>query len=392
MSHSKANIILTKLKTANILFICLACFFTPLSTSLLGAFSILTVITWLLSGGFVDLPPVLKANPSTFVALLLFGFMAAAISYSPVDVVDCLETLRKYRELIMMPVISCLLCHSRKHRQLAENSFLAGCVMLMAISYLIYFDVLKEYRYGYSLVFHITHSFFMAVLGFWALHKSTVAGRFRYGWAVIFVAAVINLFYIAPGRTGMFIFCCLILLFLYQRLSITKWAISLIVFVALLIGAYQTSDNFSERIKEAYNEIIRYEPGQSRTSVGQRFDWWRISIQLIEDRPILGHGTGAYESAHKRKSRGKKIMPTDNPHNEYLFLTVQFGLVGISLFLLMIFLQLYEARTINKKERQLLQGVILALMAGSLMNSLLFDSQQGHFYLFMSGALLAGND
>ncbi len=381
-----------KLKSAGVVFVCLACFFTPLSTSLLGGFSILAAAAWLLSGGFFDLPRIFRANPSSLVALLLFGLMAAAITYSPVSPMEGFATLRKYRELLMMPAVFSLLSNSTKHRSMAENYFLAGCIVLMTISYLIYFDVLKAERYGYSLVFHITHSFFMAVLGFWSLQRTTTPGRYRYIWAIVFAAAIINLFYVAPGRTGMFIFCCLILLFLYQRLSLTKWSIALIVFMVLLTAAYQTSDNFSGRVNEAYNEITHYNPGQSRTSIGQRFDWWTVSVKLIEARPVLGHGTGSYQTAHRQTIAGTKITPTDNPHNEFLFLAVQFGIVGLSLFFLMIVLQLQEAKSIGKTNRQLLQGVVLALLAGSLMNSLLFDSQQGHFYLFMSAALLAGGD
>ncbi len=377
---------------AGIVCICLACFFTPLSTSLLGLFSILFVIAWLLSGGIADLPQVFRTNPSTLVALLLFALMTAAICYSPVSAVDGFQTLRKYRELILLPIIFCLLRDSSKHRRMAENALLAGCIVLMAVSYLLYFEVLKEQRYGFSVVYHITHSFFMAALSYLSLQRSTLSDTYRPFWVIVCIAAIVNLFYIAPGRTGMFIFCCLALLFLFQRLRLTRLALSLVIFVVLLGVAYQTSDNFSGRVNEAYSEIVNYQPGQSKTSVGQRFDWWDISIRLIREKPVLGHGTGSYAGAHQRMSHGKEITPTDNPHNEYLFLAVQFGLVGLSLFLLMIVLQLMEAKKIEKRDRQLLQGVILALLAGSLMNSLLFDSQQGHFYLFMSGALLAGNN
>lgn len=318
--------------------------------------------------------------------------MTTAIAYSSVTAVEGFATLRKYRELLLLPVIFSLLSLSSRQRRRAQLSFVAGCIVLMAVSYLFYFDLLDGERYGYSLVYHITHSFFMAVLGYWALHRSAVAGWRKFIWLLVFVAAITNLFYIAPGRTGMFVFCCLALLYLYQRLSLVKLAISVIVFVSLLGAAYFTSDNFSGRVDEAFSEISHYEPGQSRTSIGQRFDWWTISIQLIKAKPLFGHGTGSYEAAHGRAIQKSRITPTDNPHNEYLFLGVQFGLIGLALFILVIVLQLQEAKSIAKKDRQLLHGVLLALLAGSLMNSLLFDSQQGHFYLFMSAALLAGSD
>ena len=317
--------------------------------------------------------------------------MAASLSYSPIDPAEGFATLRKYRELLLMPVVFSLLSLGSIPRQQAQLSFLAGCIVLMAISYLGYFEIFDTGRYGYSIVYHITHSFFMAVLGFWAIHKATAINWQswkRYVWLAVSGAAIINLFYIAPGRTGMFVFCCLILLYLYQRLSLIKWAVALVIFLVLLFGAYQTSNNFSIRVNEAINEIVDYKPGKSRTSIGQRFDWWKVSLQLVSEKPLFGHGAGSFETAHNM-AKSTRITPTDNPHNEYLFIATQFGLVGLSLFLLMIGLQLQEAKGIGIRDRQLLHGVVLALLAGSLMNSLLFDSQQGHFYLFMSGALLA---
>lgn len=394
MSPAYSENVVKKIEKAGTAFVCLACFFTPLSTSLLGLFSILAVAAWLLSGGLLDLPRVFRANPSTLTAALLFGLMAIGLTYSPVSPEKGFATLWKYRELLLMPVIFSVLSHGAKQRNGAQRAFLAGCIVLMAVSYLIFFGIIDENRYGYSLVFHITHSFFMAVLGFWALHRTASAGSprlVRVGWGSILLAAVTNLFYVAPGRTGMFIFCCLVVLFLYQRLSLARWTAGIIVCSMLLAGAYYTSDNLSSRVQEAVDEISHYQKGQSRTSIGQRFDWWMVSLELIAEKPILGHGTGSYQQSHLRKSSGTRIAPTDNPHNEFLFLAVQFGLAGLALFLLMIALQLQESKNIGRSNRQLLQGVILALLAGSLMNSLLFDSQQGHFYLFMSAALLAGD-
>ena len=393
MSPAHSENVVGKVEKAGGTFICLACFFTPLSTSLLGLFSILAVAAWLLSGGLLDLPRVFRATPSTLAAFLLFGLMAIGLTYSPVPPEKGFATLWKYRELLLMPVIFSLLSHGAKQRTAAQNAFLAGCVVLMAVSYLIFFGIIDDKRYGYSLVFHITHSFFMAVLSFWALHRAASTGSprlARVGWGIIFLAAVINLFYVAPGRTGMFIFCCLMVLFLYQRLSLARLMAGIIVCSMLLAGAYFTSDNLSTRVQEAVDEISHYQKGQSRTSIGQRFDWWMVSLELIAEKPILGHGTGSFRASHLRKTGGTRITPTDNPHNEFLFLAVQYGLAGLALFFLMIALQLQESKNIGRNNRQVLQGVILALLAGSLMNSLLFDSQQGHFYLFMSAALLAG--
>ena len=109
----------------------------------------------------------------------------------------------------------------------------------------------------------------------------------------------------------------------------------------------------------------------------------------------MGYGTGSYPFVQERLTTNSEITKTDNPHNEFLFLTIQFGLVGLLLFISLIVAQIFFSRQIPLQKQMLLHGVILAITSGSLINSLLFDSQQGHFYLFMSAALMtaqAGDD
>ncbi len=371
--------------------VCLACFFTPLSTSLLGLFSVLAALCWLAAGSFRTLPRDCHTHPALFFALLLFGFMCLAVVYSPAELPEALDALKKYRELLLLPIIVSLLAISSRARNSAQTSFLIGCIVLMLVSYGMALGLIPQLRYGHSLVFHITHSFFMAVLGFWGLHRAcAVHGSRRILWLVICLAATVNLFYIAPGRTGMFVFLFLMLLFCWQRLSIVKAVSGLLLLCLITTAVYLTSDNFSGRVSEVINEIKTYEPGKSRTSIGQRFDWWMVAGQLIAEKPLFGHGTGSFQAAQQHTDRQTKITLTDNPHNEFLFLTVQFGLIGLALFITVCCCQLREGIRLPRDERFLLQGVVGALLAGSLMNSLLFDSQQGHFYLFMSAALMAG--
>lgn len=370
------------------LFTCVACFFTPLSTSLMGISSGLAVLCWLISGHFLHIVDYLKRYPAVIVSLVLFFYMVFAITYSPAETIESINILKKYRELFLLPVFVSMLSISQKYREWAEYSFIAGCIILMIISYSIIFGIMPEHRYGHSIVFHITHNFFMAVLSFWSLHYTFGSHKYRWFWLTIFILSVINIFYIAPGRTGMLVFTCLMILFMVQRFSLKQFLVAIILFCSLITAIYYTSENFSGRIKEVVIEINNYEPGKSRTSIGQRFDWYRSGVSLIREKPIMGHGTGSYPYVQKRVTANSKIKETDNPHNEFLFLTIQFGLLGLLLFFSLIVTQIFFARSIPTKKQMLLHGVILAIISGSLMNSLLFDSQQGHFYLFMSAALM----
>lgn len=366
-----------------------ACFCIPLSTSLLGVFSGLATLCWLLSGSFRQAPAVCRRHPALLFALLLFVLLAVGLSYSAAEPADALDALKKYRELLLLPVMVSLLSVHRQAGQRAEQFFVAGCLTLMLISWAMALNLVPSERYGNSLLFHITHSFFMAVLAYWALIYAANRQPHRLLWIAVFLAATANLFYIAPGRTGMFIYLCLMLLFIMQRLSRWKRLSAIALLVIALIGFYGTSTNFSQRIELVAQEIAAYQPGQARSSIGQRFDWWMASLHLIAERPLLGHGTGSFLAAQQQQDWGSDMQPSNNPHNEYLFLAVQVGVPGLVLFLAILLCQWREGLKLSPEKKDLMQGVLTALYAGSLMNSLLFDSHQGHFYLFMSAALMA---
>jgi O-antigen ligase len=365
------------------------CFFIPLSTSLMDFFALLMFCCWILSGKIRELPYIFKKSPFSFFAVLLFILLLIGISYSSADLLYAFGYLKKYRKLIFIPAVISLMGESQEAKKNAEYSFIAGCVVLLLISYAMHFSLLPFQRYGDSILFHITHSFFMAILAFWSLHYFYESKQYRYLWLLLFVGAVVNNMYIAPGRTGMFVLPLLLLLFAIQRFSLKKQLICLLLLSSLAAGVFLTSNNFSSRIKQALHEIHTYDKGAARTSLGQRFDWWIDSLDMIREKPFFGHGTGAFTAVHDRMIRETKVTPTDNPHNEYLLITVQTGLLGLLIFFLLFIVQWVGSLKFPDKDKYLVQGVVLAMTSGCIMNSFLFDTHQGHFYAFLSGIFFA---
>lgn len=368
-------------------FAALTCFFIPLSTSLLGVFSGLTVLCWILSGNFLQTISLTARRPFAFIAALLFLFFIIGLFYSPVPMEDSLDILKKYRELAFIPILISLFYNQAKAASFAVNCFVAGCVCLLISSYVIHFDLIPFDRYGDSHIHHITHSFFMAILAFWSMHKFCVSWQYKYYWLLMFFAATFNLVFISTGRTGMFTYVILTTLFLLQKVSIKKFFLGIVLIGAIFSGIYSTSDNISYQIQRVFNEIEQYEEGESTSSIGMRFDWFHNSVTLIKQQPIFGHGTGSFEYVQGKLIEGKKTTPTDNPHNEYLFIGVQLGLVGMITFVLLFILQFITSLNLNEYNRNLLQGVVISMMAGCVMNSFLFDSMQGHYYAFLVSLL-----
>lgn len=367
------------------------CFVIPFATSLISLFSILVFIFWLLSGKFHNFLKILQNNPVALFSFSLFCLFCLGLSYTPAELDYSLAYLKKYRELLFIPIVISILMDNPIARKNCEYGFIMGCILLLLISYAMFFSIIPTARYGYSIVYHITHSFFMSLLAFWAAHKSIDSEQYRYLWITILIATILNLFCISTGRTGMFIFPFLTILFFIQRFSLLQQMLGLFLITLLLSITFFSSENFSSRFSTALQEVQNYEYGASRTSLGQRFDWWIGSIELIKDKPLLGHGTGSFTTVHNALIAKTKIKPTDNPHNEYLLIGVQLGLTGLIGYFLLFVAQIKCSLKLQKNDRMFAQGVVVAMLIGCLMNSFLFDSHQGHFFAFLSAVYFSSS-
>lgn len=381
------------LNTASVYCTICCCFFIPLSSALMGAFAVAAFVFWIFSGKVSTIPLILKKSVPSLFAFSLFFLLTAGLFYSPEPLSDAASTLKKYRELLFFVMTVSLFHNAPRKAERAESAFIAGSIVLLSLSYAMFFSIIPTEKFGYSTVHHITHSFFMAVLAFWCLQRGISSQKYKYFWFLVVLLSAINLFYIAPGRTGMLVFIALVLITFLQRLSLKKSILAIMAACLLITGFFLTSNNFASRIKLAVHEIEHYQNDdrKNRSSLGMRFDWWKNSVELIRQKPVFGHGTGSFEWRQITISRGTKVKTTDNPHNEYLLLGVQVGLVGTTLFICLLGSLFINSCKLKTTKRYLLQGVVMAMGAGCLMNSFLFDSHQGHFFAIISALLYAGS-
>ncbi len=385
--------------SAGLITVCLSCFFIPLSTALQSIATAAMVLCWLLSGEAKKLPQLLRRHPVCVPPLLLLLMFVSGLFYSEGSWEERLEFLKKYRELLYFPIVfSMLLTAGQKFGAaravtLAKNSFFAGTTTLLLISWGMFFAIIPAEKAGYSTLHHITHSFFMATLAFWALQYALrprrALHRFLRGAAVmIFVLAVANLVFVTPGRTGMVTFVLLMVVLTVQHLTPKQSIVGLLILFCGVTGIYFSSDLVQQRTAQVVNEVRKYHPGRSRTSIGMRFDWWHNSIDAFRRAPVCGHGTGSFRVA-QIAVRQAKTRHTDNPHNEYLLIAVQLGIVGEALFLLLLGALYRSSFRLPAENRNLLQGAVLSFAWACFANSFLLDSHPSHFLLILSAVLAA---
>ena len=157
--------------------------------------------------------------------------------------------------------------------------------------------------------------------------------------------------------------------------------------------AYQTSHLFQERVNLALNNISNYselKDAAINTSVGSRINFAINSFEIIKKNPIIGVGTGDFPNEYNiiHQINSPKMKSTTNPHNMYILLLVQLGLVG-TLSMLSIFY--YQIKISFNSSSKFIRdaGLTLPLMFLVLMLS---DSYLlGHFttllFIFFSSFL-----
>jgi O-antigen ligase len=362
-------------------FFILAIYF---STALALVGSILIALVWLLSGAFVGLPDTIKNYPVAVWSLLLYACFFVGLAYGNAPYEWEIETLKKYRELLFIPVLLPLLSEQR-HRDRAWQAFVIASLITLAISFLMSFGILEtDPSHGPSLKSRITHGIFIGFFAFYCLHRSINGRQHALLYLPLFLIAIFNVFFVVEGRTGQLITLALIALFALQRFGFKARllaGLTLVIFLGLFLGFSDKAARIYEGIENT-QAYMQETPEQTDSSMGQRYTFWKYSVKLIAEKPLIGHGTGSFAREYARIAEGEQFQ-THHPHNEFLLIGVQLGLFGLIPYLGFLGSQLYESRKLPDQEKWLAQGLLVSLLIASLFNTPIYDHTEGHWFAVM---------
>ncbi|MEF3191336.1 MAG: O-antigen ligase family protein [Campylobacterales bacterium] len=179
----------------------------------------------------------------------------------------------------------------------------------------------------------LAFSILLLIVMFFQEHQSM---RAKIYYAFFATTMTINMF-ITGGRAGQVVF--FILMTLAALYFLRKHFLKLMAFLILLpivfITAYQTSNLFHQRVNLVFEDIQKF-PHDPETSVGRRIFFAQQSLKLIKEAPIFGHGQGSFPGEYARLSSNSPFLTVRTcaqPHNQYLLIAVQNGLIGVILFL-----------------------------------------------------------
>jgi len=371
-------------------------FVIPISTTLTDLFTTLALVCWFLAGHFKTFVEQVRSNPLVRAALLLFLVLGVGMIYTSAPFVDAGHMLKKYRELLFLMVFISFLSTER-YRTLALQAFaLAMVVALVASFYKVIFllDPLSiDLGLGSPFKTRIPYSFLLAIFAFGIMTHilfKKYPRKYVMALSAIFILVTFNLFFMVNGRTGYVIFYLLGILLLIQKF---KWRATygLILFVALHFGLSSVSDVYKNRMDETIQNTQNYfKEGNSETAIGQRLEFMINGYRLLTERPVFGHGTGSFKSQYDRlaKARGLRLGVA-NPHNEFLMVGVQTGLIGIGFLIYFLYCLWRYAFQLSLLNKNLALGLAVATTAGCMINSILLDHTEGIFIIYFTAVFFS---
>lgn len=318
-------------------------------------------------------------NPIAIIFLLFYALFLVGTFYSTTALPDVLLILRKYDKFLLavlfIPVFS-----EERWRSYAVNAFLVAIFLMLVASYLKAYSWFPcGFQKGVVEVFKdsISFNFLMAFAAYLCLFKIVADQRYRWLWVTFLLSIIYTILFRSIGRSGYFIFAGLMNLFFLQKLRWRGLLAAIMSTVILFSLAFAFSPVFKKRINNAFNDIKIYNQNDN-TSVGLRISFVKNSIKLIKAHPVFGTGTGSFTHEYA----AIKSIPTHNPHNEYVYIAVQFGALGLIILLLLFGVPIWYSRFLPEEYKYITRGAVLGIALGCLANSWLLDTTQGHFYAY----------
>ena len=113
--------------------------------------------------------------------------------------------------------------------------------------------------------------------------------------------ALANVFIVFVGRTGHLVGLAMVSLAIFWALPRRYRLAAVLVPPMLFLLAFFSFDKVAQRVSHTTTEISQYSSGVgAATSMDNRLDFWRGSVDAIIEKPLAGSGVGSWATEYNR--------------------------------------------------------------------------------------------
>ncbi len=368
-------------------------FVTVLSPTLTG---LLEVVLYLL---FVVTPELRKRFVSSLSQpMVIFGFclcfiIIASSFWSNADWESKLGPIKNWRKIFLLPIAVSLINSSLwKDRFLLV--FIFSVTAMAFLSWVSWLSDITIYKPANAMLrSDATQGMIFFVVAFASAcmvtyHKG-ISLKCKKILTICFLVVISNSVIISTGRSGYILGIVLVGCFgLYaggkKSLVITP------LLLAITAGILYLSPVPHHEIAKGWKNMMNAENASENTSAGLRVVFWKNTLPVIKKSPVIGHGLRGFKAEYAEQVagiEGWKGIVTDDPHNQYLFMLAEQGMLGL-IALLAFILSCFFQKT-DPFYRFLGLSILVGWMATSLFSGHFSSSVEGRFVLLWCAAMLA---
>ncbi len=371
----------------------------PVALGLANVLSAVVLVSWIMAGNYTRRWCVIRRSPLVLPLLLLYGWILVGGIYADALPSDVILHYSKYSKFLFAVILISLL-DEHLWRLRCWRAFAVAMLFILSSVYAnIWLDLpwsathaqgwgVDHHVIGDYITQNVMMSFFVVLLIQYARTEMQTGRKFvLYVTAIL---AILSITHLSQGRTGYVLVAVGLLVFaIVTAPKRYKFLMAGIVGI-FLASAIATSQGMLERFELAVVEAKRSNV-DSASSIGHRIHDYRKTPELIKQSPIFGLGTGAYHT------RICKVIddPTQcfrhrwHPHNQFLFFWADNGLIGLALFVFLLFRLAKPVEKSSQSEAAVFLSFTAILIVDSMINSPLWSARESHFFMFIMALLNA---
>ncbi len=319
-----------------------------------------------------------------FVSVLLLS-----VAWSEVPFITALKAWIGWRHFLLLFIA--LAIFDTRFSKLAFASIFVVVATAAAVASFLEFDfgsaqATSDVAHGIILRNHVTQGLALTSGALLALALVAHARRGswqQWAWGAAALVMVANVIFVAYARSA---YLALAVTSIVATIGITRRRARIAAIgtlILLMCGAIWLSPLISQRIELALQEIRETHSSPVITPMGIRPVMWETTASIVRDSPLIGHGLGSfpehYRSVVTQRYTGWKATLTADPHNQYLLILAETGLLGLAAF----------AWFLLCAPRQQVRGVFGVVGVALLLAWSLTSFFSSHFHTFNEGHLIA---
>ena len=324
------------------------------------------------------------SDPRVFLVLIFWAWIAVATLWGQAPIEERFDEWWSWRKLLLVPFCFALFS-ADAHKVFLARSLILTCFVYMVFSWAGHLNLVELDRSPANLLEnHATQGILFSVAAFFCYLEFVAIKdvRYRFLLVVLIVGFVSNILLVLTGRSG---YVFLLILVAYSGFISSKSNRVLIsaCLGGLVLASLLISNTTGERISQAFSEAKAAYTSAEYTSLGVRIVMWDNALTMIEAKPLFGSGSGSFRFDYSDIAKhgvGWRSIATDDPHQQYLHIAAEQGLLGLLLFIFAISSWLFS--TVDKGQRYAIAafGILLGTVANGFAN--------GHFSSFVEGRLV----